>query len=144
SPVGNMRPSTISYFPRNFRSFLRAGRCVLRGAALVRVELVLNSRLPQLTRVSRELRMARFTDSPRRNVADSLQDPKTALGHGSSLPHPRKLRHSWMTRVLQPLAVFETRETGQKTEHFPCSTVIAPISAVVKVFHYAAETLADS
>src|SRR5450759_2261115 len=32
----------------------------------------------------------------------------------------------------------------EKTEHFPCSNVIAPISALVPVFHhYAAETLTD-
>ena len=79
--------------PRNFGCFFRDRRCVLPGVALVRVELLLNSRLPELTRVCRELRIARFTNSPRRDVADSFQYPKTALCHDSSLPHPHKLRH---------------------------------------------------
>ncbi len=45
-----------------FGSVFRARRCVLHGFALVRIELLLNSRLPQLTRVCRELHMARFTN----------------------------------------------------------------------------------
>ena len=46
-----------------FGSFFRARRHVLRGFALVRIELLLNSGLPELTRVGRELRVARFTNS---------------------------------------------------------------------------------
>jgi len=46
-----------------FGSFFRARHCVQDGFALVRIELLLNSRLPELTRVCRELRMARFTNS---------------------------------------------------------------------------------
>jgi hypothetical protein len=46
-----------------FGSFFRARHCVLHGFALVRIELLLNSRLPELTRVCRELRIARFTNS---------------------------------------------------------------------------------
>jgi hypothetical protein len=59
--------------PSNFESFFfgsfffgnvfRARRRVLHGFAPVRVELLLNSRLPELTRVCRELRSARFTNS---------------------------------------------------------------------------------
>ena len=59
--------------PSNFESFFfssvffgnvfRARRRVLHGFAPVRVELLLNSRLPELTRVGRELRSARFTNS---------------------------------------------------------------------------------
>ena len=45
-----------------FGHFFRARRCVLHGFALVRIELLLNSRLPELTRVGRELRIARFTN----------------------------------------------------------------------------------
>ena len=45
-----------------FGSVFRALRCVLHGLALVRIELLLNSRLPELTRVGRELHMARFTN----------------------------------------------------------------------------------
>jgi hypothetical protein len=45
-----------------FGSVFRAPRCVLHGLALVRIELLLNSRLPELTRVGRELHMARFTN----------------------------------------------------------------------------------
>ncbi len=45
-----------------FGSVFRARRCVLHGFALVRIELLLNSRLPELTRVCRELHMARFAN----------------------------------------------------------------------------------
>jgi len=45
-----------------FDGFFRARHCVLQGFALVRIELLLNSRLPKLTRVGRELRIARFTN----------------------------------------------------------------------------------
>jgi hypothetical protein len=58
--------------PINFDSFFfdgfffgrifRARHCVLHGFAFVRVELLLNSRLPELTRIGRELRIARFTN----------------------------------------------------------------------------------
>jgi len=58
--------------PINFDSFFfdgvffdgvfRARHYVLHGFALVRIELLLNSRLPKLTRVGRELRIARFTN----------------------------------------------------------------------------------
>jgi len=41
-----------------FGSVFRARRCVLHGLAFVRIELLLNSRLPELTRVGRELHMA--------------------------------------------------------------------------------------
>jgi hypothetical protein len=46
-----------------FGHFFRARRCVLHSFALVRIELLLNSRLPELTRVGRELSTARFTNS---------------------------------------------------------------------------------
>jgi hypothetical protein len=46
-----------------FGNVFRARRRVLHGFAPVRVELLLNSRLPELTRVCRELRSARFTNS---------------------------------------------------------------------------------
>jgi hypothetical protein len=85
---------TSQLLPRNFSSFSHDRRRVLHGVALVRVELLLNSRLPELTRVCRELRIAGFTNSQRRDVADSFQDPKTALCHDPSLPQPRKLRHT--------------------------------------------------
>jgi hypothetical protein len=58
--------------PRNFGSFFFDRHCVLAGIALVRVELLVNSRLPQLTRICRELHIARFADSERWDVADSL------------------------------------------------------------------------
>ena len=45
-----------------FGSVFRARHDVLHGFALVRIELLLNSRLPELTRVGRELRIARFTN----------------------------------------------------------------------------------
>jgi len=45
-----------------FGSVFRARHGVLHGFALVRIELLLNSRLPELTRVGRELRIARFTN----------------------------------------------------------------------------------
>ena len=88
--------------PINFDSFFLGGflfgsvfrtRRVLHGFALVRIELLLNSRLPQLTRVGRELRIARFTNPQRRDVADSFQDPKAALCHAPSFPYRRKPRH---------------------------------------------------
>lgn len=44
-------------------SFFRARRCVLHSFAPVRIELLLNSRLPELARVGRELSTARFTNS---------------------------------------------------------------------------------
>jgi hypothetical protein len=94
--------------PINFDSFFldgfflgsvfRARHCVLHGFALVRVELLLNSRLSELTRVGRELRIARFTNPQGRDVADSFQDAKAALCHAPSFPYRRKPRHrpgSW-------------------------------------------------
>ena len=69
--------------PRNLSSFSRDRHCVLPRLAFVRVELLLNSRLPQLARVCRELRIAGFTNSARRDVADSFCNPKTALCHNS-------------------------------------------------------------
>ena len=45
-----------------FGSVFRARHCALHGFALMRIELLLNSRLPELTRVGRELHMARFTN----------------------------------------------------------------------------------
>jgi hypothetical protein len=45
-----------------FGRFSRTRRRALHGLALMRVELLLNSRLPELTRVGRELRIARFTN----------------------------------------------------------------------------------
>jgi len=45
-----------------FGSVFSSRRRVLHGFALVRIELLLNSRLPELTRVGRELRIARFTN----------------------------------------------------------------------------------
>jgi hypothetical protein len=41
-----------------FGSVFRARHCVLHGFALVRIELLLNSRLSELTRVCRELSVA--------------------------------------------------------------------------------------
>lgn len=58
--------------PRNFGIFFRDRRRVLPAFAFMRVELLLHPRLPQLTRVRRELRIAGFTDSQRRGVADSF------------------------------------------------------------------------
>jgi hypothetical protein len=76
-----------------FGDFFRTGHCVPYGFALVRIELLLNSRLPQLTRVGRELRIARFTNPQGRDVADSFQDPKAAFSHDHSFPYRRKPRH---------------------------------------------------
>ena len=45
-----------------FGRVFRARHYVLHGFALVRIELLLNSCLPELTRVGRELRIARFTN----------------------------------------------------------------------------------
>jgi hypothetical protein len=45
-----------------FGSVFRARHSVPHGLALVRIKLLLNSRLPELTRVCRELHMARFTN----------------------------------------------------------------------------------
>ena len=69
--------------PGNFGSFSRDRHCALARLAFVRVELVLNSRLTQLARVCRELRIAGFTNSARRDIADSFCNPKTALCHNS-------------------------------------------------------------
>ncbi len=76
-----------------FGRVFRAWHCAPHGFALVRIELLLNSRLPELTRVGRERSMARFTNPQRRDVADSFQDPKAALSHDHSFPHRRKPRH---------------------------------------------------
>jgi hypothetical protein len=46
-----------------FGNVFRARRRVQHGFAPMRVELLLNSRLPELTRICRELRSARFTNS---------------------------------------------------------------------------------
>ena len=46
-----------------FGHFFRARRCVRHSFALVRIELLLNPRLPELTRVGRELSTARFANS---------------------------------------------------------------------------------
>jgi hypothetical protein len=72
---------TNPLLPHNLGSFFPDRHCILTSIAFVRVELLVNSRLPQLTRICRELRIARFTDSQRRDVADSFHDPKTALCH---------------------------------------------------------------
>ena len=45
-----------------FGSVFSARHCVLYGFAFVRIELLLDSRLPELTRVGRELSTARFTN----------------------------------------------------------------------------------
>ena len=45
-----------------FGGFFRARHHILYGFALVRIELLLNSRLPKLTWIGRELRIARFTN----------------------------------------------------------------------------------
>src|SRR5258708_33411152 len=69
--------------PRNLSSFSRDRHCALPRLAFVSVELLLNSRLPQLARVCRELGIAGFTNSARRGIADSFCNPKTALCHNS-------------------------------------------------------------
>ena len=46
-----------------FGGFFRARHHILYGFALVRIELLLTSRLPELARVGRELSTARFTNS---------------------------------------------------------------------------------
>jgi hypothetical protein len=56
--------------------------------ALVGVELVLDGRLCISTiRVTGKLFVAPLADSKRRNVPDSLYDPKIAFGHVQSLAH---------------------------------------------------------
>jgi hypothetical protein len=89
-PINFDRFSFDGFF---FGSVFRVRHHVLHGFALVRVELLLNSRLPKLTWIGRELRIARFTNPQRRDVADSFQDPKAALCHAPSFPHRRKPRH---------------------------------------------------
>jgi hypothetical protein len=90
------------------------------------IELLLNSRLPKLTRVGRELSIARFTDPQRRDVADSFQDPKAALCHAHSFPHRWKPRHhlgSWRDGrprpstglTFTPGTVGDTQITGTVT-----------------------------
>jgi hypothetical protein len=68
--------------------FRVAGICRL---ALVRVELLLDHRLrPRLLArrlmLGVELHIAGLTDSNDRDVLDSLDDPKTPLGHEHSFP----------------------------------------------------------
>jgi hypothetical protein len=65
------------------RSFSGGVRRFLRHFTLVRVELLLHTRLSELTRICRELHMTGFTGPERRNAADSLEYPKSALWHVS-------------------------------------------------------------
>jgi hypothetical protein len=95
--------SPINFDSFFFGGFFRTRHCVPYGFALVRVELLLNSRLPQLTRVGRELRIARFTNPQGRDVADSFQDPKAALSHDHSFPYRRKPRHHHDPRTTAAL-----------------------------------------
>jgi len=118
--------------------FFRARRCVLHSFALVRIELLLNSRLPELTRVGRELSTARFTNSQWRDVADSFQYPQTALCHDPSFPHRRKPRHhpgSWSAGRPRP--------SSPNNWTFSVFRRHCANSAPVPVFLYAAETLID-
>jgi hypothetical protein len=65
-----------------FRGFLYDPQCVLAAIhrfAFVGIELPLNVRLGIST--------VRVADSERRNVPDSLYDPKIAVGHNWSLAH---------------------------------------------------------
>ncbi len=77
------KTGAVRLLPGNFGSFSRDRHCALARLAFVRVELVLNSRLTQLARVCRELGIAGFTNSARRDIADSFCNPKTALCHNS-------------------------------------------------------------
>jgi hypothetical protein len=65
--IASSQPGTsttsINFDSFFFSGFFRARRRVQHGLALVRIELLLNSGLPELTRVGRELRVARFTNS---------------------------------------------------------------------------------
>jgi hypothetical protein len=74
-----------------FRGFLYDPQCVLAAIhrfAFVGIELPLNVRLGISTvRVSGKLCVATLADSERRNVPDSLYDPKIAVGHNWSLAH---------------------------------------------------------
>ena len=95
-----MRRST-TLLPRNSSSF-PTDRRRDRRRALVRVELLLNSGLAQLARVGRELRITGFTNSARRDVADSFCNPKTALCHSSVSHSPGKcatLAVTWATLI---------------------------------------------
>jgi hypothetical protein len=74
-----------------FRGFLHDPQCVLATVyrlTFVGIELPLNVRLGISTvRVSGKLCVATLTDSERRNIPNSLYDPKVATGHDSSLAH---------------------------------------------------------
>lgn len=72
-------------FTRSFGGFSRGRRHVLLCIALVRVELLLNSRLPELTRVRRKLRIAGFTNTQGWNAANTFYCPKSMLCHDPSL-----------------------------------------------------------
>jgi hypothetical protein len=105
---------------RNFRSFFLDRDCVPRRVALVSIELLLHSRLPELARVGRELRIAGFTDPERRSAADSLQYPKTALCHAPVSHRPANCASiTAHARTLGRLG---------KIEHFHCSDVIASLA----------------
>ena len=58
SQCGNREKMRQHLLRRNFDGFFRNRRCPLSGLAFVRVELLLNSRLPELARVCRELGVA--------------------------------------------------------------------------------------
>jgi hypothetical protein len=66
------------------RSFSGGSHCFLRFLrrfTLVRIELLLHTCLSELTRIGHELHMTGFTGSERRDAADSLEYPKSALCH---------------------------------------------------------------
>jgi hypothetical protein len=65
---------------------LRSGLVGIRALALMRVELLLDGRLPELMGVCGKLGMAVFTNSQDRNISDPLCDPEVALWHAYSFP----------------------------------------------------------
>src|SRR5271163_4733104 len=72
---------SVELGPRNLGGLFLDRFFVLPDAALVRVELLLNSRLPQLTWIGRELHVTRLADPERWSVAGSFQNTKPALCH---------------------------------------------------------------
>ena len=113
-----------------FLNRYRGGRRFLCGLALVSIELLLHSRLTELTRVCRELHVTGLTGPERRDAADPLKYTKSALCHIS-------VSHS-----SPNCATLAGAGNSSETAHFPCSIVIATISAPAPVVHQAAKNFA--
>jgi|SRR5580658_5899160 hypothetical protein len=113
-----------------FLNRYRSGRRFLRGVALVSIELLLHSRLTELTRVCRELHVTGLTGPERWDAADPLEDTKSALCHVS-------VSHS-----SPNCATLAGTGNSSETEYFPCFIVIATISAPAPIVHQAAKSSA--